>query len=141
MKEAAFSNVDLEIHSSTKPDLLVAAFGDRVSVLHSGPGTKRKHLLAVETATYYKNPDTTIHALCKIIESLPPAAKRVWKAAHKEFDVGYEIGPTERSSCFSLRPDTLKRVAKLGAFLTVTYYQVALLEKLTVPGKQNSDAT
>src|SRR6476646_7183109 len=30
---------------------------------------------------------------------------------------------SERSSRFSLRPDTLERIAKLGATLTVTYYR------------------
>jgi hypothetical protein len=77
----------------------------------------------LESARYLKNPDATIHALCSVVESLPPAAQRIWQRARKEFDVGYELRPSERSSRFSLRPDTLERVAKLGATLTVTYYR------------------
>jgi hypothetical protein len=121
---AHFLNVDLEIESASKLDSLASAMGERVIVLHSGVGSKpKRHLLAVESARFLKNPDAAIHALCSVVESLPPAARRAWQAAHKEFDVGYELRPSERSSRFSLRPDTLKRVARLGGTLTVTYYR------------------
>jgi hypothetical protein len=121
---AHFLNVDLEIESSSKLDVLATAMGDRVVVLHSGPASKpKRHFLAVESARYLKNPDATIHALCSVIERLPSAARRVWESANKEFDVGYELRPSERSSRFSIRPDTLERVAKLGGTLTVTYYR------------------
>jgi hypothetical protein len=121
---AHFLNVDLEIESSSKLDVLATAMGDRVVVLHSGAASKpKRHFLAVESARYLKNPDATIHALCSVIERLPSAARRVWEAANKEFDVGYELRPSERSSRFSIRPDTLERVAKLGGTLTVTYYR------------------
>ncbi len=119
-----FLNVDLEIESATRLDSLAAAMGKGVVVLHSGPASKSKrHMLALESARSFKNPDAAIHALCAVVESLPPPARRVWGRARKEFDVGYEVRPSERSSRFSLRPDTLKRVAKLGATLTVTYYR------------------
>jgi hypothetical protein len=41
----------------------------------------------------------------------------------REFDVGYELRPSDPSSRFLLRPDTLQRVAALGASLAVTYYR------------------
>lgn len=98
--------------------------GKRVDVLYSGPVPKsRRYLLAVENARYFKSPDVTIHALCAVVEGLSPAARRIWRAAHKQFDVGYELRLSERLSRFSLRPDTLERVAKLGATLTVTCYR------------------
>jgi hypothetical protein len=118
-----FLNVDLEIESASKLDSLAAAMGQRVLVLHSGPGSKRRHLLALETSHEHKGPDATIHALCRIVERLPPAARRIWNAARKEFDVGYELRPSERWSRFALRPDTLERMARLGARLAVTYYR------------------
>jgi len=117
-----FLNVDLEIESRTKLDSLVAAMGKKVSVLHSGPGFKRPHLVSLESSREHKSADGTIHALCAVVESLPPAAHRVWNAAHKEFDVGYELRLSERSSHFTLRQDTLERMARLGATLGVTYY-------------------
>lgn len=98
--------------------------GNRVTVLHSGPASKpKRHLLALESTRGFKNPDATIHALCSVVESLSPEMQRVWQKARKEFNVGYELRSSERSSHFSLRPDTLERIAELGATLTVTYYR------------------
>jgi hypothetical protein len=118
-----FLNVDVEIQSSSKLDVLAAAMGKRVIVLHSGPGSARRHLLAIESSREHKGPDATIHALCAVVESLPPPARRIWNTSRREFDVGYELRASEQSSRFSLRPDTLERIAKLGAILTVTYYR------------------
>src|SRR5215813_2934109 len=95
-----FLNVDLEIQSASKLDSLVAAMGKRAHVLHSGPGSAGRHLLALESARQHKGPDATIHALCALVEDLPPAARRIWSRAIKEFDVGYELRPSERSSRF-----------------------------------------
>jgi hypothetical protein len=97
--------------------------GKRALILYSGPVPKRRQLLALESSRYYKSPDATIHALCAVIEDLPPAARRLWTAAVKRFDVGYEMRPTKRSSHFTLRSDTLERIARLGSTLAVTYYR------------------
>jgi len=120
-----FLNVDLEIESASPLDSLATAMGKRVFVLYSGPASKRgRHLLALESARCLKSPDATIHALCVVVESLSSGAKRVWRSAtRRDFDVGYELRPSERFSRFSLRTDTLKRMAKLGGTLTVTYYR------------------
>ena len=121
---SSFLNVDLEIESASKLDALASEMAKRVVVLYSGPASKpRRHLLALESARSHRDPDAAIHALCAAAESLSPASRRLWKAARKEFDVGYELRPSERSSRFSLRPDSLERVARLRAALTVTYYR------------------
>ena len=117
-----FLNVDLEIWSASKLNSLAAEMGKRVWVLHCGPAPKR-HLLAVEISRWRKDPDSAIHALCAVVESLTPSSRRTWNAARKEFDVGYELRTAERSSHFTLRPDTLARVSSLGASLAVTYYR------------------
>jgi len=118
---AQFLNVDLDIRSKTELGPVLKDMGRRVAVMHSGPVGPR-HLLAVETARTYKNPDATVHALCEIVENLSPTASRLWNAAEKHFDIGYEIPPKMPASRFSLRPDTLLRVARLGAALVVTHY-------------------
>ena len=118
---AQYLNVDLDIRSKADLGPVLEDMGRRVAVMHSGPLGSR-HLLAVETARVYKNPDATIHALCDIVENLGPAARRLWNAAEKQFDVGYEIPPGLAGSRFSLRTDTLLRVARLGAALAVTHY-------------------
>lgn len=121
--KAHFLNVDLEIVSSSKLDALAAEMGGRVLVLHAGPAARpRHHLLAVESSRHLRNPDAVIHALCSVAESLSPASRRIWQRARKEFDVGYEWRRSGRALRFSLRPDTLQRVAALGAILTVTCY-------------------
>jgi len=120
--KANFLNVDLDIWSVSKLDFLAAEMGNRVFVLFCGPAPKRQ-LLSLESSRLCRNPDTAIHALCAVVETLSPAARRLWRAARKEFDVGYALRPSERASHFSLRPDTLQRIAKLGATLTVTYYR------------------
>ena len=127
-----FLNVDLDVESVASLDLLVTEMGERVLVLYSGPAGKPKRtLLTVEACGNRKSPDPAIHALCTVVESLSPAAKRIWAAADKVFDVGYELRATEKCSRFKLRPDTLERVAKLGASLAVTYYRREEEAKLT----------
>ena len=121
---SGFLNVDLDVQSAKKLDLLVTEMGERVLVLYSGPAGKPKRtLLTVEACENWKSPDPAIHTLCAVVESLTPKAKRIWTAADKVFDVGYELRATEKCSRFELRPDTLERVAKLGAALAVTYYR------------------
>ncbi|MCW5550551.1 MAG: hypothetical protein KIS67_00150 [Verrucomicrobiae bacterium] len=122
--KAPFLNVDLDIESTSKLGSLVVEMGKRVVVLHSGRVSKSKrNLLRLESAGEHNGPDATIHGLCKVVESLSPAARRVWDAARKEFNVGHELRRSERDSFFSLRSDTLARIAKLGAKLVVTYYR------------------
>jgi len=91
-----FLNVDLEIESASKLDTLAEAMDKRVVVLHSGPGSRKRHLLALESSREHKGPDATIHALCAVVESLPPAVRRIWRGAQKEFDVGYELRLSQR---------------------------------------------
>ncbi|MEI9864506.1 MAG: hypothetical protein WDN00_08125 [Limisphaerales bacterium] len=123
--ELKFLNVDLEIWSASKMDFVAAEINGRVSILHCGPAPKR-HLLAIQILPHCKNPDLAIHALCAVIEKLTPKSRRIWNAAKKEFDVGFEIKCSKQSSRFSLRPDTLTRIASLGASLAVTYYKIRL---------------
>ena len=98
--------------------------GKRVVVLHSESAARvKRHLLRLESARQHKGPDATIHALCAVVEGLSPAARRSWDHARKEFDVGCELRAAERYSRFTLRTDTLERIANLGATLAVTCYR------------------
>jgi len=124
-----FLNVDLEIVSKTSLGSLARGHGRRVIVLHCGL-FKKRHLLVLESSRQHKKPDAAIAALCSAVEHLTPAAKRIWQAASKDFDVGYELRSSERSSRFTLRQATLERVARLGATLTVTYYREEDAESL-----------
>ena len=122
-----FRNVDLEIRSRSKLDALKEEWRDEVITLHSGMegGT---YLLNVELTMmrFKKNfsPDSCIRAFSKLVEKLPPAGRRVWdRATKKSFDVGWDIsGVRQWSSSFAIKPETLRRVAGLGATLSVTVY-------------------
>jgi hypothetical protein len=71
----------------------------------------------------YNNPDDTICAFCSSLEQLSPQAERAWRAAHKkEFDIGHYVAKSQLASQFSLRSETLKRIARLGATLAITFY-------------------
>ena len=128
-----FCNVDLDIESTTKLDLLIKEMGDRVCVLDSGfLSNKRRYLARLEIADAFAGPDATIHALCSVVDDLSPIARKIWNAARKTFDVGYELRPSERYSAFTLRTDTLKRVVSVGGTLTVTYYHYECCENRPV---------
>ena len=116
-----FLNVDLDVRSTSDLGPLMQAMGRRVAVLHCGPVGSR-YLLAIETARTHKNPDANVHAMCAIVESLSRPARRLWNAAEKQFDIGYEIGSEHVASRFTLRNDTVQRIARLGASLAITHY-------------------
>jgi hypothetical protein len=121
-KSPYFLNVDLEIIAHNPLDALIREMGRRVVVLFYGPIAGRR-VLVLETARTHKNPDSAIGALCAMVEQFTPGTRRIWRAARKHFDVGYELRSTERFSRFTLRPETLRRAASLGSFLMVTYYR------------------
>jgi len=131
--KANFLNVDLEIESMRKLDSLAAEMGERVLVVHRGLGARSKsHLLCVEiNGSFWKsNPDRIIHAFCDLIRTLSPAGRKIWNAAKKEFNVGFELLADERCSEFSLRADTLQRIVETGAGLAVTYYNRGVIEQI-----------
>jgi hypothetical protein len=120
-----FCNVDLDIESRSDLSALKTELGRRVFVLTGGLVRPGFFLLRLETAKQYDNPDDTICAFCSVLERLSPKGKRAWRSAHKrEFDVGYDLVPNQTASQFSLRTETLRRIAKLGATLGVTLYNI-----------------
>lgn len=123
---ASFLNVDLEIESSSKLDVLAMELGERVYVLYSGPksniGNPKRYLLVLETARAYKEPNANIRAFCSFVESLSPASHKLWKRARTMFDVGCEMEPDQQALHLSFDTKTLERVVRLGATLTVTCY-------------------
>ena len=120
--EPEFRNVDLEIVSVSNLQSLAEEMESRVSVLYCGPFEGRRKLLAIEAGVMVKNPDTAIHALCKVVESLSRDSRRVWDRAKKVFDIGCEMHPSSDAPRIELRADTLARVAALKASIGFTSY-------------------
>jgi hypothetical protein len=122
-KAPHFCNVDLDIESKHDLAALRVELGRKVLVLSGGPVRPGCFLLRLETVPEYKNSDDTICAFCSSLERLTAKGNRAWRLAHKkEFDIGYDAVPSQLSSQFSLRAETLKRISKLGATLGVTFY-------------------
>jgi hypothetical protein len=139
MKPPFFLNVDLEIESNSPLRSLTREFGKRVSVMFSGR-VEGRHCLFVEIADTDRSLDGIIRAFCALIEGLSLESKRVWEAAHrKEFDIGYEARlSSQRANHFKVHPSTVRRMAKVGASLAVTFYRE---EKSDSGGSVNGKST
>jgi hypothetical protein len=121
-----FCNVDLDIESKFDLAALEAELGKKVVVLHGGPVSPGCFLLRLEIVPEHDNPDDTICTFCSLLERLSAKGRRAWRSAHKkEFDVGFDAVRSQIASQFSLRTDTLKRMAILSATLGVTFYYPA----------------
>ena len=119
-----FLNVDLDIESKSPLRPIARELGKRVVVMHSGR-IRGRHCLFLESAKDHKTPDATIHDLCDLIEGLSPAARRLWDGAlRRGFDIGYESRfKIRHCNQYTLRPDTIQRIAGLKAGVTVTFYR------------------
>jgi hypothetical protein len=122
-----FLNVDLELTSRATLDPVVQELGESVFVLHSGRprGKKAGHFVVMEIEERYRvrNPDKFINALCSLLEKLTPSNRRLLKGTRKVFDVGFELLPKEKRIEYAFAPETLRRVAALGASMAVTCYR------------------
>ena len=120
-------NVDLEIVSRFKLDAIETSVSDLAHALYSGPaGKKGTYLLALECNRYPKNADAGILALCAAVDRLSKMERRLWdRALSRRFDVGYELMAGVSRVTVALKPDTLRRVADLGAEVVLTCYRYA----------------
>jgi hypothetical protein len=84
-----------------------------------------RHCLFVEIASMHKTPHKTVHALCTLVESLSPKARKLWDAAkRKEFDIGFDACfSSHLANRFTIDAKTLRRVTELGASVAVTFYR------------------
>ena len=130
--ETTFLNVDLDIWAGYDLAPLVEAFGSHVSDMFTGTaevpgeeGSFQTHLeLAIEEREPW-SPDAAIQAFVRLIDDLPPAARRLWDEANlRNFDIGIQGGVTPRAFQFSLRPDTLAAASRLKANVALTVYSV-----------------
>ncbi len=123
-----FLNVDLDIESAADLRPLAAELEAVCVILHAGTtGSGRNRLSVVRLESLEcdsaDGPDAVIHDLCRVIEALSPAGRALWYSATvRQFDVGYDAQPGHPAARFVLRPDTIGRVARLGATLAVTVY-------------------
>jgi hypothetical protein len=124
MNSPDFLNVDLCIESKSALRCLAREFGSKVIVLFSGR-MKGRHCLYLEIAGADRSQDRTLNVFCSLVEALSERGKSMWAAAvKKEFDLGYEARLSLKlANRFTIRPNTLRRVTRLGATVAVTIYR------------------
>jgi hypothetical protein len=124
LPDIRYLNVDLDLEAKVSLAPIVEAFGEDVAVLHQSTS---RDLFAVsfEAAGSGCSADAegTINSLCLLVENLPRDARRLWdECCTRVFDIGYESGDSPRSFRSILHPETIARVAALGAAIMVTIY-------------------
>ena len=123
--KSGFRNVDLAIFSRTPLDLIAEEVGRKAFILFCGrmDGRSRRYLLSLELKRVPRNPDASILALCELAGGLSTKAKQLWKACEPCFDIGYDMTEDGSPLQFTLKPDTLNRIQRLGASLKITCYK------------------
>ena len=122
---ARFVSAQLEIESPRPLGYVLEAFSGEEIVSFDYRESKRGFSVAFEHigAGASTDPDAQIDMLCNVIENLNEHPRATWDGAYrKTFNLGYEIDSTE--SCFrsELKPQTVDRIAKLGASVLVSIY-------------------
>jgi hypothetical protein len=130
--ETAFLAVDVEVSSTTSPEPLLAALGERVLVYHAerlARGSYQARFAALSSA---KTPDAAIRKLVEMIESLPPPVRLLWdKARQRLFDVGFQGGLKPQCREYDISQRTLAAMSRVGGSLKVTLSVAPAVEELS----------
>ena len=122
---ARFVGAQLEIESPRPLGYVLDAFSGWEVVSFDYRESKRGFSVAFEYtgAGASTDPDAQIDVFCNVVENLKEQPRAIWDGAcRKTFNLGYEIDST--ASCFrsELKPQTVDRIAKLGASVLVSIY-------------------
>jgi hypothetical protein len=126
--ETQFLNVDLDIEAPFDLAPLVAALGDDVFDLYTGPARDgfETHLELAGERSQPDSADGVIREFVRLLSQLAPDAKQLWeRATRRDFNIGIQAGRTPHASEFALPCDVLAAVADLGARIVITVYAVA----------------
>ena len=117
-----FLNVDLDLHSKSDLQPLIAFLGKKVCVLHAGRG-RRTYSAHLELARVARNADATIRAFCTLVETLPGAQRDHWNRAKvRDFNIGVQAGMQPYSYEIELEEGTVKAVSQIHARIVFTVY-------------------
>lgn len=76
-------------------------------------------------AASFPRPDSGIAAMLTAIEALGEPARSLWAACtSRDFNIGYDCGDEPWAFSQQLLPETLARIAAVGAGLVITLYPV-----------------
>src|SRR5688572_30018463 len=115
-----FLNIDLEVWSRRRLDVLVEAFGE--INLYVGP-MGRLQLATFETSRVSSNPDVLVRALVARARALRGEAKRLWEGAvRRDFNLGIQGGLEPRTTEVMLSRASLRAISEIGGAVVVTVY-------------------
>jgi hypothetical protein len=130
-QDVIFANVDLDIESKADLKPLLDCFSTDVDILfhdkldNGNDFASLEFHLNIVKAGIYGEPDKTISAFCSLIENLPLEFQRIWQdCVEKRFDLGFESGNTEKRYNATIKPETVRRIAEIGASLVITIYPI-----------------
>jgi len=123
LDDSLFLNVDLDIYSKTDLQPLVDALGNKVIEMWVGRVRRTYEAHLEVTWEPRKTPSSTILRFCKLINTLPPAKRRLWNAAKsKSLDVGIEAPKRNRHFWSAVSPEAVSAAAEVGAQIAITIY-------------------
>jgi len=87
----------------------------------------------IDSKAHGQEPERTTHALLSVVESLQGDAKELWNGCSRRvFDLGFDCGKEPWPLFCEVAPESLARIAAVGAELRITMYQEIPLP----PGRQ-----
>ncbi len=124
MSNIRYLNVDLLINSKEDLTPIVDSFGEDVIALYNGEwGAHYRANFEIAGSHAASNED--ISYFCSLVDGLEGEAKKLWdNALSKEFDIGFEPGSGPESYNTEIKPSIVKRVADIGASISLTIYPV-----------------
>jgi hypothetical protein len=125
--ESQFLNVDLDVEAPFDLAPFVAALGDDVFELHTGPARDgfETHLELAGESIQPGSADIAIRVFVRLLKQLAPDAKQLWdRATRRDFNIGIQGGLTPHAFEVALPRDVLAAVADLGARIVITVYAV-----------------
>ncbi len=119
MQTTYFRNVDLEIRGQAPVSELIAAWGDRVVVLHQAAD-----FAVVELPEQPPDPSTAIVEFADLVDDLPTEARAIWNSCARTMDVGIEAESPGQvtSQSFPITVRALFAAAWVGASVTITVH-------------------
>lgn len=123
MEPATFINIDVDVRSRRSLAPLRAAWPWAQQPVQNNARPDPRWMVFSANSTA-GTAEGTARALIEMVTVLPPAARKAWNLASKRtFDIGVRAGTGLRAfEEVQISPETLARIAALGARLQVTVY-------------------
>jgi len=123
-----FLNIDLDIRSRRSLGPLAAAWPRAQRPLRLD-GRPNPHWLILSGPGTSNSAEAVARALLKQVEGLPRAARQSWNlASRRTFDIGVQAGMHPSAFEEVLQPETVRRIASIGAQVQITVYAAPLVK-------------